>query len=55
MYTEAETFLILKYGSMRKAYVVWAHRTPEQEAIFSLEERRAVIDYRDKLFTWRHR
>lgn len=46
MYSEAETFMILKYGSVAKAYAAWVALTyHEQAKVFNTEDYEILMEY----------
>ena len=46
MYTEAETFMILKYGSVASAYSAWLTLTYQEQAdIFSTVDYEILMEY----------
>ena len=43
--SKAKTFLILKYGSLQKAYWVWTAMSYKEEAVFTMEQRQILREY----------
>lgn len=41
----ANTYLILKYGSIAAAYRAWVQMSYKEEALFSTEQRQVLMDF----------
>lgn len=41
----AETYLILKYGSIAQAYRAWVQMSYKEEAVFTIEQRQVLMDF----------
>ena len=45
MSTSAETYLILKYGSITAAYVAWIGMSYKEEAVLTTDQRQVLMDF----------
>ena len=43
--SRAKTFLILKYGSLQKAYWAWTAMSYKEEAVFTMEQRQILREF----------
>lgn len=43
--SEAATYLILKYGSLQKAYWAWTAMSYKEEAVFTMEQRQILREF----------
>ena len=46
--SEAATYLILKYGSLQKAYWAWSRMSYKEEVVFTVEQRDVMRFYEIK-------
>jgi len=46
----ANTFLILKYGSVSEAYFAWKQMAYSQEGVFTREQRDVLRDHEDSIY-----